>query len=57
MAPSTSAATSSSMLKICWPEKRMLFVISPCSLPNAIALPLNDTDPMIPPTTASVEVA
>ncbi len=57
IAPSTSAAANRSRLKICWPEKRMLRVMRPCSLPKAIALPLKDTEPMMPPTTARVEMA
>ena len=56
-APSASAATSSSRLRNCWPPKRTLRVMSPCSLPKAMALPLKETAPMMPPTTASVLLA
>ena len=39
-----------------WPRKRKLRLISPCSLPNAIRLPANDTAPMMPPRTPSTSV-
>ena len=39
------------------PPKRRLPLIRPCSLLKAIALPLKETAPMMPPTTARVLMA
>ncbi len=55
--PSSSVAARMTRLMTCCPEKRRLRLISPCSLPKAIALPLKEIAPMIPPTTASVVTA
>ena len=52
-APSTTATARISILKNCWPPKRKDFLMSPCSLPNAMPEPENDTAPIRPPSTAN----
>ena len=53
IAPSTTAAPRMTTLTTCWPLKRKLFLMSPCSLPKAMIEPENDTAPIRPPSTAS----
>jgi hypothetical protein len=36
-----------------WPANRTVLLSTPCSLAQAIKLPLNEMAPMMPPTTAS----
>ena len=54
MKPSATVTSKIARLRNFWPPKRTDFVISPCSLPKAIKLPLKETAPMRPPTAAIV---
>jgi len=56
-APSASAAMRTMSVRNFCPPKRRLPWMSPCSLPKAMALPLKDTAPIMPPTTARVLIA
>ena len=48
---STTIPPNSTLVTICWPEYLNAFgVMRPWSLPNAIALPENDTAPIISPS-------
>jgi hypothetical protein len=53
-APSASAPMRMMSVRNFCPPKRRLPWMRPCSLPNAMALPLKETAPMMPPTTARV---
>ena len=55
--PASSVAASTTMLTKFWPGNRMLRLMSPCSLANAMRLPENDTAPMMPPSTPRVSTA
>ena len=53
-APKTTAARKHKPLTSCWPLKRKVLSIRPCSLANAINEPVNDTEPISAPTTARI---
>ena len=54
MKPKAAVTSNMARLTNFWPPKRTDLVINPCSLANAIKLPLNDTEPMKPPMRAMV---
>ena len=53
MTPTASEPRNSRPLTNFWPPKRSVLLMTPCSLAQAIKLPLNEMAPMMPPTTAS----
>ncbi len=54
--PTVTVAAITSMLTMFWPLNRNERLISPCSLPKATRLPLNEIAPISAPTTASVDM-